>query len=74
MKFAMLQYNNKMFDTVPDLAIVFVYVAIKHAIWEYKTRRQMTAEFEGNKMVHKCKSLVKVDIQSKLICEWNVQR
>ena len=69
MRLAIVQCNNKMFDTVPDLAIVFVCIAFEHAIWKYKTRRHITTKFEGNEMVCKCKFLMKVDVQSKPICE-----
>ena len=58
----MVLCNRKMFDPVPDLAIVFVCVPIEHAIREYETGRQVTAKFEGNRMVHKCKSLVEMDV------------
>ena len=58
----MVPCNRKIIDPVPDSVIVFVCVAIKHAIQEYETGRQVTAEFEGNGIVRKCESLVKVDV------------
>lgn len=36
-----------MFDPMPDLAIVFVCVAIEHAIREYQTGRHTVTNFEG---------------------------
>ena len=58
----MVPCNKKMFDPVVDSAIVFICVAIEHAIWEYETGHQVTAKFEGNGMVRKCKFLVEVDV------------
>ena len=58
----MFQSNRKIVDFVSDSAIVFVCVAIKYAIWEYKTGRRLIAKFEVNSVKCKFGSLVEVDI------------
>ena len=61
------QSTRSLFNPVPDMAIVFVCVAIGHVIREYQSGRQVTAKFEGNGVNCKFRYLVIMDVDSKLI-------
>ncbi|MCJ1470388.1 hypothetical protein MMC07_009033, partial [Pseudocyphellaria aurata] len=41
-------YTKQILRRVPDLVIVFVCVALEHAIREYETGRKVSGKFEGN--------------------------
>lgn len=73
----MHELNHHMFNTIPDLAIMFVCVAIRHAIQEYKSGHQIVPNFEGNSMNGQSQLSAIDSVQTKLIrdnCEQSVQK
>ena len=62
MRLATLPYTRDLFELVSDLAIIFVYVALEHAIREYKTGRQVLAKFESNNVSRKFRYLVIMNV------------
>lgn len=64
---ALHEFTHRMFIPIPDMAIMFVCVAIRHAIEEYESGIQMLSSFETNPLDSQSRLSAVDSVQTKLI-------